>query len=188
SLFFFSSRRRHTRSKRDWSSDVCSSDLVLGIINFGDPMRCPGIANGNKVAGLPMPKKLDGHTTGGIAGSGCLTADETPDFLLSCALDGDLYAAAPVGDDPWHKKTEVGADEQLIYDIVQEFDGDDIMAIVERVAGLIARPIAWIVGLVQAIVNGLTFAVAGPAAPHWCYGPFVPHMVEWVREQVASVA
>src|SRR5207249_7052569 len=26
--FFFSSRRRHTRSKRDWSSDVCSSDLM----------------------------------------------------------------------------------------------------------------------------------------------------------------
>src|SRR5207247_6068659 len=25
--FFFSSRRRHTRSTRDWSSDVCSSDL-----------------------------------------------------------------------------------------------------------------------------------------------------------------
>src|SRR5437868_3578041 len=28
-IFFFSSRRRHTRSKRDWSSDVCSSDLHL---------------------------------------------------------------------------------------------------------------------------------------------------------------
>src|SRR5690349_25085115 len=28
-VFFFSSRRRHTRSLRDWSSDVCSSDLVL---------------------------------------------------------------------------------------------------------------------------------------------------------------
>src|SRR5437868_15235095 len=27
-FFFFSSRRRHTRSKRDWSSDVCSSDLA----------------------------------------------------------------------------------------------------------------------------------------------------------------
>src|SRR5947207_7640678 len=27
--FFFSSRRRHTRSLCDWSSDVCSSDLVL---------------------------------------------------------------------------------------------------------------------------------------------------------------
>src|SRR5690606_40721171 len=27
--FFFSSRRRHTRFSRDWSSDVCSSDLSL---------------------------------------------------------------------------------------------------------------------------------------------------------------
>src|SRR2546429_5689059 len=27
-LFFFSSRRRHTRCSRDWSSDVCSSDLI----------------------------------------------------------------------------------------------------------------------------------------------------------------
>src|SRR3712207_9055493 len=31
-LFFFSSRRRHTRYWRDWSSDVCSSDLVRKII------------------------------------------------------------------------------------------------------------------------------------------------------------
>src|SRR5260370_2895668 len=28
-VFFFSSRRRHTRFKCDWSSDVCSSDLTL---------------------------------------------------------------------------------------------------------------------------------------------------------------
>src|SRR5690606_40021997 len=27
--FFFSSRRRHTRFSRDWSSDVCSSDLFI---------------------------------------------------------------------------------------------------------------------------------------------------------------
>src|SRR2546429_7579338 len=27
-VFFFSSRRRHTRCSRDWSSDVCSSDLL----------------------------------------------------------------------------------------------------------------------------------------------------------------
>src|SRR5207249_7964105 len=32
-LFFFSSRRRHTRSKRDWSSDVCSSDLDRSVTN-----------------------------------------------------------------------------------------------------------------------------------------------------------
>src|SRR5207302_7349661 len=29
--FFFSSRRRHTRFSRDWSSDVCSSDLAPAI-------------------------------------------------------------------------------------------------------------------------------------------------------------
>src|SRR2546430_3420037 len=29
SFFFFSSRRRHTRFDCDWSSDVCSSDLLL---------------------------------------------------------------------------------------------------------------------------------------------------------------
>src|SRR5690606_29621607 len=30
-MFFFSSRRRHTSFSRDWSSDVCSSDLKAGI-------------------------------------------------------------------------------------------------------------------------------------------------------------
>src|SRR5690625_7976206 len=40
-FFFFSSRRRHTRWPRDWSSDVCSSDLVtctdaLSWISIGD--------------------------------------------------------------------------------------------------------------------------------------------------------
>src|SRR2546429_4021994 len=30
-MFFFSSRRRHTRCSRDWSSDVCSSDLLYAM-------------------------------------------------------------------------------------------------------------------------------------------------------------
>src|SRR5690606_39777911 len=30
-FFFFSSRRRHTRFSRDWSSDVCSSDLAVNF-------------------------------------------------------------------------------------------------------------------------------------------------------------
>src|SRR4051794_41786270 len=33
-LFFFSSRRRHTRWTGDWSSDVCSSDLVRSRIQY----------------------------------------------------------------------------------------------------------------------------------------------------------
>src|SRR5699024_12124333 len=40
SCCFFSSRRRHTRSKRDWSSDVCSSDLVRD----GKPVPVDGYA------------------------------------------------------------------------------------------------------------------------------------------------
>src|SRR5207302_6196727 len=33
-FFFFSSRRRHTRFSRDWSSDVCSSDLLTSVRSF----------------------------------------------------------------------------------------------------------------------------------------------------------
>src|SRR5690606_40428388 len=34
-FFFFSSRRRHTRFSRDWSSDVCSSDLTQRHVKHG---------------------------------------------------------------------------------------------------------------------------------------------------------
>src|SRR5216684_4655116 len=37
-LFFFSSRRRHTRCSRDWSSDVCSSDLERQGLRPGDAL------------------------------------------------------------------------------------------------------------------------------------------------------
>src|SRR2546427_6442989 len=49
--FFFSSRRRHTRFDCDWSSDVCSSDLVpsVALENFGD-IRIP--ENGRVVDGV----------------------------------------------------------------------------------------------------------------------------------------
>src|SRR6266576_2575624 len=38
-FFCFSSRRRHTRSLRDWSSDVCSSDLSA-LHGFGKTRGC----------------------------------------------------------------------------------------------------------------------------------------------------
>src|SRR3712207_7948942 len=37
-VFFFSSRRRHTRYWRDWSSDVCSSDLRSGASHPWGPL------------------------------------------------------------------------------------------------------------------------------------------------------
>src|SRR6266542_6037834 len=39
-FFFFSSRRRHTRCYRDWSSDVCSSDLLGGSSLVASPQPC----------------------------------------------------------------------------------------------------------------------------------------------------
>src|SRR5256885_5800212 len=48
-LFFFSSRRRHTRLQGDWSSDVCSSDLAV----FRLP---PGAGSGGRPASrFPLP-------------------------------------------------------------------------------------------------------------------------------------
>src|SRR5206468_7630737 len=38
-VFFFSSRRRHTRSDRDWSSDVCSSDLAATPVQNQIPIN-----------------------------------------------------------------------------------------------------------------------------------------------------
>src|SRR3712207_8089181 len=46
--FFFSSRRRHTRYWRDWSSDVCSSDLRRGA----------GVLVEHRVAGRVDPPAL----------------------------------------------------------------------------------------------------------------------------------
>src|SRR5437588_12332166 len=56
--FFFSSRRRHTRSLCDWSSDVCSSDLLTapivaalgaGLVRFDN---CAAVGAGGRSFGL----------------------------------------------------------------------------------------------------------------------------------------
>src|SRR5437660_12456973 len=54
--FFFSSRRRHTRWPRDWSSDVCSSDLNRGaavgeLATHWSPPGVPGFAQAGGPAG-----------------------------------------------------------------------------------------------------------------------------------------
>src|SRR5690625_7987956 len=43
-FFFFSSRRRHTRWPRDWSSDVCSSDLNVAVGHGAVLHRRQGLA------------------------------------------------------------------------------------------------------------------------------------------------
>src|SRR5690606_40511854 len=53
-VLFFSSRRRHTRFSRDWSSDVCSSDLGS---------RLPKTVIGSHFRGANSPSKFD-HAVG----------------------------------------------------------------------------------------------------------------------------
>src|SRR5699024_7688813 len=58
--FFLSSRRRHTSSKRDWSSDVCSSDLLYseGIEDIGGLDEGAEIAVPNDPANLSRALRI----------------------------------------------------------------------------------------------------------------------------------
>src|SRR6266498_5136158 len=49
-FFFFSRRRRHTRCGRDWSSDVCSSDLIEAVAGFRLERRRAGTEHPRTVA------------------------------------------------------------------------------------------------------------------------------------------
>src|SRR5256886_8877885 len=56
-VFFFSSRRRHTRFDCDWSSDVCSSDLMHGLT--GIPLDdCIGRGTGLDDRGLARKRAV----------------------------------------------------------------------------------------------------------------------------------
>src|SRR5207302_3691114 len=69
-FFFFSSRRRHTRFSRDWSSDVCSSDLFRRefIALFGAAAVWPLPAHAQQPAKIRLIGYLD--YGGGISPSG----------------------------------------------------------------------------------------------------------------------
>src|SRR3712207_9121782 len=55
-MFFFSSRRRHTRYWRDWSSDVCSSDLKGPSLSY-DRFPCGSTRNLPSCQTRPLVQK-----------------------------------------------------------------------------------------------------------------------------------
>src|SRR5690625_6293982 len=57
--FFFSSRRRHTRWPRDWSSDVCSSDLSSGQGAHAQN-KTLSLGHGNGMASVKQVKGMGG--------------------------------------------------------------------------------------------------------------------------------
>src|SRR5207245_4862565 len=58
-LFFFSSRRRHTRCYRDWSSDVCSSDLDERDLELGEEGLGHAGADDERLVGAERGERAD---------------------------------------------------------------------------------------------------------------------------------
>src|SRR5690606_5639918 len=87
-FFFFSSRRRHTRFSRDWSSDVCSSDLfaMVDTAQISSGADQPGLVIRNedvfeeKVRERVVLTRATGHLL-------------SPVLLLQTARAGELDAA-----------------------------------------------------------------------------------------------
>src|SRR2546429_4424925 len=71
-VFFFSSRRRHTRCSRDWSSDVCSSDLSnAGTSNANNDNQRTGGGSQVQLRNLPTLVLVNGRRVAidGVAGT-----------------------------------------------------------------------------------------------------------------------
>src|SRR3989449_4582966 len=103
-VFFFSSRRRHTRCSRDWSSDVCSSDLegfkcetqVIAFVLSADTENDPDVAaiNGAScaltISDIPFHGPIGAVRVGLIEGRFVVnpTYNEMRDSLLNIMVVG----------------------------------------------------------------------------------------------------
>src|SRR5207245_1325135 len=100
-MFFFSSRRRHTRCYRDWSSDVCSSDLIgaaygAAIVRAARPVhgKASRIHHDGRgiFTGLPNPFQAARYHSLAIARNGVPPALG----ITATADDGEIMAVAHV--------------------------------------------------------------------------------------------
>src|SRR6266849_4049542 len=94
-FFFFSSRRRHTRSTRDWSSDVCSSDLISADVAYAVWHYWQATED-----------------TGFLLEAGAEIVLETARFWASRASladDGRFHIRGVIGPDEYHKSVDDNA-------------------------------------------------------------------------------
>src|SRR5262249_60589314 len=90
-FFFFSSRRRHTRLVSDWSSDVCSSDLmsnVTALLADGRPYHEAGAGEAQELAA--MLATLVAYLRACEA-AGVRPRTSFPKIALALAADADLF-------------------------------------------------------------------------------------------------
>src|SRR5216683_5491332 len=104
-FFFFSSRRRHTRSDRDWSSDVCSSDLPVRSgwtvgVHRGDECRPGGrdvTGGGAEPGGIERSVDADRIVGLDLNLLAVDLGDDTQEFELRDRVGRYVIEAAQVG-------------------------------------------------------------------------------------------
>src|SRR5216684_7962907 len=103
--FFFSSRRRHTRCSRDWSSDVCSSDLALVKQAHMSPAKVIQAGTMNNAEALGWRDQIGSVDKGKYADLVAVAGDPLADitelqrvkFVMKGGkvIKNDMVAAAP---------------------------------------------------------------------------------------------
>src|SRR5690606_17566970 len=128
-FFFFSSRRRHTRFSRDWSSDVCSSDLA-SFRNGGDdlvfePFHMVWIHARLQHAGAPDSDQV-------VALVGMRGRDQR-------VIDAEFgrQGLADIDDVRIHKSDGVDRDQRYAMIAIVEHHGSGPYLIVDAVGGLV---------------------------------------------------
>src|SRR5438034_1149259 len=96
-LFFFSSRRRHTRSLCDWSSDVCSSDLNRSTPLTLTVTAAPDYALSLSPAALTIVQGTTGTTTVTITRTNFTGAVTLSLGSAPAGVTGSFNPAAPTG-------------------------------------------------------------------------------------------
>src|SRR5256886_7226030 len=124
-FFFFSSRRRHTRFDCDWSSDVCSSDLIEKTVQIDVPA---GVADHHYLTmrgqGVPGPRSgppgdliavLDIAQDPRFERHGDDLVFDLPISFGQAALGGDVEIPTPYGEGPVLLKVQPGTQTGTVY-------------------------------------------------------------------------
>src|SRR3989454_8345641 len=99
-IFFFSSRRRHTRLQGDWSSDVCSSDLCRAQAVGGERADEPDVL-------VPVPR---------VDAPDQLFSDLAREIEVDVRHRGEGLAQEPPDEEPGGNRIDVREAEQVAHD------------------------------------------------------------------------